>query len=166
MLDRIKEIRSCINDKHYEAALALSLTLPDICGQVEYPGETEVGRRYKDWIDNFVDDSAFDANFYARVFEGMTPSRIYKLRCSFLHSGNDDLQNESVDEFYLITPELAAQKQSGYIYGTRKETDGSLHHTIEVDIVYLCEVLCASAEKYYQTRSPSDFDNHSFVLKS
>ena len=108
MLDRICEIRACLNDKRYEAALALALTLPDICGQVEYPNETQVGERYRNWIDNYVDDSAFDVNFYPRVFGGMTSARIYKLRCSFLHSGNDDLQNESVVEFYLNTPELAA----------------------------------------------------------
>ncbi|WP_273832345.1 hypothetical protein [Guptibacillus sedimenti] len=37
MLDKIKDIKIALNNKSYLSALALSLTLPDICGQIEYP---------------------------------------------------------------------------------------------------------------------------------
>lgn len=37
MLDLIKDIENALRNKSYLSALALSLTLPDICGGVEYP---------------------------------------------------------------------------------------------------------------------------------
>lgn len=37
----------------YQSALALTLTLPDICGQVEMPS-ARVGARYKSWFDQYV----------------------------------------------------------------------------------------------------------------
>ena len=36
-LDRIREIRWNIQDGRWQSALALALTLPDICGGIAYP---------------------------------------------------------------------------------------------------------------------------------
>ena len=33
----ISEVRRCLDSGYYRAALALALTIPDICGLVEYP---------------------------------------------------------------------------------------------------------------------------------
>ena len=37
MIDKIVAIRKAIECECYLPALALALTLPDICGQIEYP---------------------------------------------------------------------------------------------------------------------------------
>jgi hypothetical protein len=37
LLEKIKDINLALTNKSYLSALALSLTLPDICGQIEYP---------------------------------------------------------------------------------------------------------------------------------
>ena len=50
MEKRIQEARKCLDNGLYEAALALALTLPDICGQVEYPAIKKVGERYTKMI--------------------------------------------------------------------------------------------------------------------
>lgn len=50
-LAHIDEIEICLENECYVAALALTLTLPDIYGMAEYPDEKTVGKRYKQWYD-------------------------------------------------------------------------------------------------------------------
>ena len=49
----VREIRSAISNHLYYPALALALTLPDVCGNVEYP-ESSVFDRYTKWYDECV----------------------------------------------------------------------------------------------------------------
>ena len=44
-LDRIREIRWNIQDGRWQSALALALTLPDICGGIAYP---ETVKKYRE----------------------------------------------------------------------------------------------------------------------
>lgn len=164
MIQRIKEIRKCLNANLYEAALALALTLPDICGQIEYPNAL-VGKRYRDWISNFVDKELLCDRLFENDFEYLTSADLYNLRCSFLHSGNDDIGKGHINEFHLLSPSIT-NGQYGYRYGIRTNQDGTETHIAEIDIKYLCEILCDAAEKYYQTRKPEDFEEHIFVLQT
>ena len=52
-LDRINEIEFALKNKMYQSALALTLTLPDICGQVEMPS-AKVKARYELWFNQYV----------------------------------------------------------------------------------------------------------------
>lgn len=70
MEKRIQEARKCLDNGLYEAALALALTLPDICGQVEYSAIKKVGERYTKWIDNFMDSNAKRAVLYVCRWSG------------------------------------------------------------------------------------------------
>lgn len=174
MLNRIAEIRSCINHDLYEAALALALTLPDICGKVEYPN-AKVGPRYRDWIINFVDnnvfyDSCFDIINLNQTFEPLTASDIYNLRCSFLHNGDDDLQQgvrPRIDQYQLVKPGVLGVdnngKDYGYMYQIREE-NGQQIHLAKINIKYFCEMLCDYAEKYYHMKNPEDFEEHTWTL--
>lgn len=47
--DRLQEIENLLSSKFYQAALALALTVPDICGKVEFPKEG-VHDRYTKWF--------------------------------------------------------------------------------------------------------------------
>ena len=170
MEKRIQEARNCIDNGLYEAALALALILPDICGQVEYPALKKVGERYTKWIDNFVDskglyDPLFDA---VGGFEHLESQDIYKLRCAFLHSGDQDISSDTIDCFNLVRPgglgAVEGKASFGYKYRIENQTDGSVKNTAKIDIKYLTEMICDAAEEYYKTKSPSDFEEHTFEL--
>ena len=170
MEKRIQEARNCIDNGLYEAALALALTLPDICGQVEYPALKKVGERYTKWIDNFVDskglyDPLFDA---VGGFEHLESQDIYKLRCAFLHSGDQDISSDTIDCFNLVRPgglgAVEGKASFGYKYRIEKQTYGSVKNIAKIDIKYLTEMICDAAEEYYKTKSPSDFEEHTFEL--
>lgn len=170
MEKRIQEARNCIDNGLYEAALALALTLPDICGQVEYPALKKVGERYTKWIDDFVDskglyDPLFDA---VGGFEHLESQDIYKLRCAFLHSGDQDISSDTIDCFNLVRPgglgAVEGKASFGYKYRIENQTDGSVKNIAKIDIKYLTEMICDAAEEYYKTKSPSNFEEHTFEL--
>jgi hypothetical protein len=50
----IKDIDVSLENGAYLGALALALTLPDICGKAKYPS-LNVGERYKKWYNEHVD---------------------------------------------------------------------------------------------------------------
>lgn len=180
MLNRIAEIRSCLNNELYEAALALALTLPDICGQVEYPN-IGVGQRYRDWITNYMDNTVLNDPVFnglsnlgcantQQTFEPLTAADIYKLRCSFLHSGNDDLQQgpqPRIDKFELVKPGALGVDENGrdygYILASRNE-NGNQIHVAKINIKYICEMLCSFAEKYYNSKKPELFEDHTWKI--
>lgn len=53
--NKISEIRRALNLELYNCALATALTLPDICGKVEFPNEYS-RERYTKWFDKYVRD--------------------------------------------------------------------------------------------------------------
>lgn len=53
----------------------------------------------------------------------------------------------------------------GYTYGIKKDTDDSEKHIAYIDIKYLSEMLCNYAEKYYDTKDPDEFKEHTFELE-
>ena len=95
MLQKIADIRKSLNSGAYQSALALTLTLPNICRQVEY-GNTKSGTDgYPYWIDTYVDFSECYIGFGTEEAE-LNGKICYALRCSFLHCGNDDISSQKV----------------------------------------------------------------------
>lgn len=135
MLNRINAIDKALNDENPHAALALALTLPDICGQMEYPGQ-RVGDRYIAWFDKFVAPQYIIEN--KKQFDGKI---CYQLRCSYLHSGNTDV-HKYVDNF-----KLACIKGNSVQFFNSFSEDGK---TIELDVKGLCYFICNAAKNYYE----------------
>lgn len=102
----IEEVTDCLNKGNSLAALIAALTIPDICGKVLYP-KSENGERYKKWFNEYIgnyEQSPFDKK---KPKEDQLPymngTVIYKLRCSLLHEGTDDIGSEiNIDDFNLI----------------------------------------------------------------
>jgi hypothetical protein len=170
MEKRIQEARNCLDNGLYEVALTLVLTLPDICGQAEYPVLKKVDERYTKWIDDFVDSKVLYDQFFDAVgdFKHLESQDIYKLRCVFLHSGDQNISNDTIDCFNLVRPDgLGAEEGKasfGYKYGIENQPDGSVKNTAQIDIKYLTEMICNAAGKYYKSKSPTDFEEHTFKL--
>ena len=97
--DRLSEIQKALDCKLYQSALSLALTVPDICGQINYPKD-KTGKRYKKWFDKFVKDDYIYNPEYNQDYTAFTDGKYYfdgaacyALRCAFLHSGDDKVEN-------------------------------------------------------------------------
>ena len=147
MLSRIEEIAHCIEAKCYYGALALSLTLPDICGQIDYPQEKRVGLRYVNWFDTFVKPLYFikSPDAPTNQFDG---NSCYALRCAFLHSSNYDLKQQNpsihIDSFKFHVD--IAEKLNA-VYNSYSFIDGKC--IVDLDLYGLCNVITVAAKLYY-----------------
>ena len=83
-LEKVDSVRKALKAGLYEPALALALTLPDICSIIEYPAEKSVTKRYIDWCDcHIFTNQSTDSDIE------FTGAALYQLRCHFLHSGDN-----------------------------------------------------------------------------
>ena len=116
-LDRIEEVELNIVDGRWQSALALALTLPDICGGIAFPEivkhyrdgrvmldrqknpTRDVGTQYIRWFDEYAGDhfklSQSDEKPY------ICGERCWQLRCEYLHQNKGFLNDENNIHFHL-----------------------------------------------------------------
>ncbi|MGD7048587.1 hypothetical protein FZC83_07190 [Rossellomorea marisflavi] len=183
MLDKINDINLALNNKNYLSALALSLTLPDICGAIEYPhfihknGKRNVGKQYAAWFDNranryFADNTGWTKDYTRAKNPYFTGEMCYSLRCSFLHDGNSNIKNwdnkEDTDFFYSYEFELAigGANSFGLSWATQSNNDSKIMKTktVRVNIYTLCKSICVAADNYYREKDPILFKDHNIIL--
>lgn len=155
MIEKIKEIEKAIGAGYYHCALALALTIPDICGK-EY--RHELGENLSDkemyirWFDEFV------AQIYLKVPNLKFPNgtnitfngfACYLLRCAYLHSGNYDLkaQNEKIKikEFRLHYSKPSFKYN---LYKVVLTDEGEF--ILDVDASGFCRAICMAATDFYE----------------
>ena len=107
----LKDIKIAKNNKAYLSALALALTIPDICGKIQYKYKDD-RKKYINWFNTWVykyveipKSNIKEFNEYDELakFDGKV---CYALRCVFLHSGNDRVKNYNVNEIKIDRFEL------------------------------------------------------------
>lgn len=106
----MKEIELNIRDGRWQSALALALTIPDICGGIAFPElvkryrdgrimldrqknpTRDVGNQYIRWFDEFA------AAFFKTSADSAKPyicgERCWQLRCEYLHQNKGFLNDE------------------------------------------------------------------------
>ena len=158
----VKDIESCLENDCPFGALALALTLPDICGKAEYPKEKLTNRRYIDWynkfIGNFERDRSKSLGDSPTELPFLSGELVYQLRCSFLHAGDTDIdqknihdeQNQHLDFFLELrnhTDLLAASTSAGVEIGKNGDVE---QRRYTVGVAYLCKVLAGASLDYYE----------------
>ncbi len=166
MIEKIvNEIRKCLDNDFHLAALALALTLPDICGKAEYPS-LRTGDRYIRWYDENVGITEKPPEFAKSDTEMpyLSGEVVYSLRCQFLHQGTPSIEIQKIkeeacqiDDFILVLQKknsLDIYSDSAAVFSCGTDPDGKkpTHQlrSYEVNVRRLCMILCACAEGYYK----------------
>ena len=162
LLRLVKEIEDSIAKECYLPALFVTLTLPDICGKAEFPGEPSNKKRYIGWYDKYL--GRYEKKFASGADIGLADrpylsgELVYQLRCSVLHEGNTDIvgsqikeEQNQISKFNLVIP----KKNEWNAYGTSMSLDYApngevMRREFEVDIPYLCKRISVVAKKYYE----------------
>ena len=171
MLQVINDIKLSLNNKTYLSALALVLTIPDICSQVENHVSEGNRKMYIDWFNNYVEHEDFRfplEGFEKQTFDG---NMCYALRCKVLHNGNLELKESAkslkmqLDRFEFTTPE-SVDYYHGYKYKSVTNEDGTEETITILSVDYLCERICEAAEKFYNGWiSKDDFKKYQIIFK-
>lgn len=145
----IMNIRDALRNKCYFPALALTLTLPDVCGAVEYPKETSVAKRYIEWYDKCLGEAV--AQIEKQPY--LSGEVVYNLRNTFLHTGSPNIDSNKVkeednrlDRFILILGDATVILESTFFI----DTPSVKYRLIAVDITHLCDMICNAALCYYE----------------
>lgn len=151
----IKNVRRSLEYECYLSALALVLTIPDICGKAEFSNMEKVGDRYREWVDKWITSHNIQEQF--KDIPYIDGKLIYKLRCAFLHSGRDDIENEqfdyNLDNFIL---KIESKKEfDNYVSsaGIITDNDEKTYSYIRVDIRDLCRDITSAAEVFMKKRN-------------
>ena len=164
-LGKINSIHAAYEAGLYEPALALALTLPDICSKVEYPNEEHVTKRYIEWCDAHIfTETPTDPDV------AFTGAALYQLRCHFLHNGDNDIFKDTgatwtqvnINEFDLMEPKDGSGIELLHRIETWKDTDtGNITYKAKMNLRFIIDALCDSAEDfYYSWQNKDEFDDH------
>jgi len=183
VLFAIRDIRLALKHSSYLSALALALTIPDICGQIEYPhltsnsGKRNIKKQYEAWFNEWVnqyyaDFTGWTDNFSKAKNPYFTGEMCYRLRCSFLHAGNSDIgvwnHDEGNGSDYLYEFRLAVNGADSFKLnwseGLNDKSEILKTKIVTVNIDKLCECICLSAEKYYQEHDYDLFNKNNICL--
>ena len=100
--------RAAVAQGNWYAALALALTMPDICGRIESPSKGSQAR-FIDWHDRFLlkyYQTNVGADQVLHTF--LHGSDCYALRCAFLHQGEfgieDQRARQALQHFHFTAP--------------------------------------------------------------
>lgn len=154
----VNDIRCSLKNKCYFTALALALTLPDICGMAEYPDKS-VTERYIEWYDKYLGAYMAQGKDNMGVTDPwLSGEVVYNLRNTYLHQGNPGILSDKVKEkanqldkfiFFLGDGTVLQTVTLNIEAGTQK-TGKITYKVMTVDITYLCDSICDCALWYYE----------------
>ena len=148
LLNKLAEIKSALNMNLYNCALALALTIPDVCGKVKYP-DFSVTKRYKSWFDEYA--KKYFTSIATKLpeesnveYTWLTSDECYALRCAVLHAGDYKAVNIDLTQIHIHAHKRDGDNYSHMIRDNR---------FADWDVIALCENLCNAAEEYYNSVS-------------
>ncbi len=104
-------IEISLNTQNWYSALALALTLPDICGKIDYPDLHRATRlRYSKWFDMYVGEE-YKVTIEGETITFLTGNDCYALRCSYLHEGSNNVSEQEASE--IITEKFVLMFSQG-----------------------------------------------------
>lgn len=160
-LDRVTEIELNIEDRRWQSALALALTIPDICGGIAFPEQYRRHRDGKIILDKFKNPARDIGGQYSRWFDEyaseyfkLSPEdeapyicgkRCWQLRCEYLHQNKGFNNNEEEDEVHFHLGVNCGTSVCQHNAGDDPANSKDIH----IDINQFCQRMCNAARNFY-----------------
>lgn len=143
MINFIDSVRKSVNNRNWTSALSLALSLPDICGYLQY-GKIGSKKRYIQWWEQNVQCKyTVKSSDGLRVF--LSGSNVYALRCAFVHQGSDEIEfKEEIRKFQFTAPGKST---------IHNNKIGDIHQ-LQVDV--FCEDISSSVETWWHKNKENE----------
>lgn len=154
--DLLQDIIIAKENKAYFASLALALTIPDICGKIQYINGTDRDkyiRWFNCWIRKYLEiqksaNGNFDEFDKLACFDGKT---CYALRCAILHCGTTNLKDDTTVDVKLDRFELCicdGEWQMGDSHGCCIENDVIVNVYRRINVINLLNAFISGINMY------------------
>ena len=131
-----KSIEKSIKSENWYSALALALTIPDICGRLSYPDLVKKSQeRYKKWFDEYL-LCFYEIPLNGRMFTFMSGGDCYALRCALLHEGRDDVASQKARREVV----------SKIIFSTTGSHCNKFNDVLTLNLQIFCSEVCQAVE--------------------
>lgn len=171
------DIETALNSQAYLSACALSLAIPDICRQIQFP-KMKKRNGYAKWFDEWIFNYYYKGEISEEKFKEVNDvvfngDVCYLLRCAFLHSGNTQIEDEKkiydIPRFELCI-NSKSNEQYGEAYGLQWEDDCKKSWHIRINIIEFIQNMIKGCRnfinenenliiKYDKFLTMIDFDN-------
>ena len=152
----LKSIEMSISNENWYGALVLALSMPDICAKVTNPNMGSKAR-YIDWYNRYMKEkytSYIGADKKEHIF--LCAEDCYALRCSFLHEGGDNIENQRAREvlksFHFTIP------QQGFTVHMNQT-----NQTLQLQIDIFCTDVCESVRLWSDNENINDEHLNSLI---
>ena len=152
----LNEIDKALNAKLYYLAIAVALSVPDVCACLEFDPDKP------SWANDKTYSAWCDAHLAFNKVAGMD---LYRLRCGILHRGNFEHKKSKFDRVIFISPEshfqahdvivtVAAGVKFGGIEAEKLGVSGLILH---LGVVPFCRAITDAARKWSIAKAADPF---------
>jgi hypothetical protein len=144
LYEYLEDIHVALDAGAFYSALALALTIPDICGAIEFPelvGESHSGDRYRGWFDEWC----------GRLHSRMTAADCWAARCCYLHLASEEFVGRAAKKAALSRIQFTRGKSGGVWVSeySKSETGGKV---VRIPLEDFCHDMTTSADGWLCTR--------------
>lgn len=129
--------RAAVADGNWYAALALALTIPDICARIETPNVGSNKRFARWWNENLT--PTYTRSVCGRPHVFLHAEDAYALRCAFLHEGRADIDEQRsqkvLSSFRFVAPSPKTSVHCNHV-----------NDVLQLQVDTFCEDVCQAAE--------------------
>lgn len=129
----LSEIEGALAARLYYLAIAMALTVPDICAALESPNGQTSGTKYKAWYNTNL------ANQYPNI----TDADCWSLRCGVLHQGRCGHPNMQYGQILFTV----SNAQNNVFH------NNILNDALNLDTVIFCRDVVSSARRWFIQRT-------------
>jgi hypothetical protein len=139
----VRDIHGAVDAGALYSALALALTIPDICGAIEYPTEPVANRRYRAWFDDWC-------GFHQSQ---MTAADCWALRCTYLHLAREQFEGDAAAFAALGRMQFTAGKTGGGWASTYLGPERAGEKpAVRIPVETFCRDMAATALGWFEKR--------------
>ena len=142
MQQYLDSIKLSLETNNYFSAIAIALTLPDICASIEAEDNKTSRDKYCRWFNKYLVDkyTIFSTDRNIVVFSA---KECYATRCSFLHQGTHITEHQDI-----ISKEKNAVKSVNFMNDTIFKGYIRLGDEITIDVKSFCQNMIIAVEQW------------------
>jgi len=149
MEELLKSIEKSLAAMNWYAALAVALTIPDVCAGLQSSKRKTNQALYAAWFDDYLKSEYGATGFVPEA--SLSGKDCYALRCALLHNASDEFPREGINDL-IQRIKLTAYgphmgRHSGIRIGTSTGTT-NVPDTLTIHVARFCQDICKAARRW------------------